>query len=163
MKLAGCEFKTACDVHDLCYGKCDRSLVGECEYRKCQKDGEHYEKQICYEPPLLTNILEAKNRRSICDKKFFADIDSRNNKPICTVFAGIYWLGVRGLGGDYFAGGQVSAALPFMQKRNLNVMNKFLESASEKELEQFLDQIKTETTADIAKPIYYNKDRGLIN
>ena len=73
--LAKCQFKEACDNHDLCYGKCENSFAEECEYRRCRKGGDLYGDIQCLTDERLVNLIgKAEERRRKCDDELCDEI-----------------------------------------------------------------------------------------
>lgn len=162
VNLARCEFEVACNTHDICYGRCDRSTSNECEYRKCKKGGELFEQQVCFEQPLLTKILEAKNRQESCDSKLQSDITEINpQNPVCWVFSLAFWGAVKGFGGGYFAGADASTTLPTVDAHNRKIIIDFLDLASDDELKTFAVQVQQNKAADFRQPVFYKKGVGI--
>jgi hypothetical protein len=82
-RFLGCEFKTACDSHDRCYGQ-------------CMACGPRHDDNVCRPPgrPAL---------RDQCDTQLEADIDAANNNHwFCNGFGWLFWLGCHQLGEPYF-------------------------------------------------------------
>ena len=84
--ISKCEFKNACDNHDVCYAKC---LPG----------GELHGNRVC------KNLALRKERRQLCEVKFFEDLVSNNNgRYICRAYANIYSAATQYLGLTFFNG-----------------------------------------------------------
>lgn len=84
--LGQCTFKRACDVHDLCYGK-------------CLKGGPLYGKATCRDEKAK------KKRRASCDITFRDNIRKFNpGKKVCSAFANLYYWAVSTYGEGNFYG-----------------------------------------------------------
>lgn len=86
-----CKFKTACDAHDICYGKC---LEG----------GELYEDQQACNDQAARAI-----RKRSCDIDMFTDIVKNNeDKSICSFYGKVYRAAVSRFGDGNFNGREVN-------------------------------------------------------
>ena len=90
--LSQCTFKTACDRHDRCYGRC---LSG----------GDLAGQATCNDAPAR------KARRRVCDIALQTDIRFDNaNRPICGMYGAIYQWAVEKFGDEAFRGFSVQTA-----------------------------------------------------
>lgn len=133
-----CQFKKACDTHDLCYGRCQmyRDLHG---------------KTTCKDP------IAKEGRRKVCDTTFFDDIVSDNkDRGICKFYAKIYQTVVKTFGKGNFFGYEIEqfAKLEF-KKGTLNPDN-FNNALKEFKLKQFNQGDSTPMILD------FDKDRSVL-
>jgi hypothetical protein len=104
--LSACQFQSACDRHDLCYGRC---LLG----------GDLAGNATC-------SAAEAKTlRRQTCDVSLQRDIVADNpGRPVCSLYASVYRLVVQLMGEQFFHGiggspralGQLSGLLAYLEQ-----------------------------------------------
>lgn len=93
--VAGCDFKTACDQHDRCYGRCDRSnCPGQLNANKCAGNCA-----MC--DPRCPKSRQ--QRRKVCDAQLTIDI-VRNNSGRCEAAAYAYSFAVSAAGCWFFRG-----------------------------------------------------------
>jgi hypothetical protein len=79
-----CEFRKACDEHDLCYGR-------------CMACGPRHDDNMCRTTDGRTSI------RSQCDLQLKTSIEEANNhSPLCDAFAWLFWWGCDRFGERYF-------------------------------------------------------------
>lgn len=167
IKLAECSFKAACDQHDICYGKCEKSFVGECEYRRCQAGGDLYKNNECkINENLLILMVKANQRKRVCDADLCDKIRKINKgKPICEAFAIVYRDAVRYFGKDKFLG--IDGAdfnLNQSEKEHLKAIHDFFKNGNEeqfKKLYEFFDSGMP--IIDFKKPIIFDDNKGLVN
>ena len=149
-----CQFKSSCNKHDLCYGK-------------CLKGGELFGKELCNDP------IAKEARRNACDANFFNDIiESNNDRSICKFYGKIYRLAVVKFGKGNFNGreieilarsafekGEVEAEkfykhFAIMQESTFSPQSFKLDSTNkeiifkQKDIEIKLDQINLDTMAN---------------
>jgi hypothetical protein len=88
--FSGCEFKQACDVHDLCYSRCET---------KGTFVGDLVGSTACDDP------VAASQRRSKCDDSLRENIVEINpGKSICSMYGAIYRFAVQAIGKNFFKG-----------------------------------------------------------
>lgn len=84
--ISKCNFKSACDTHDICYGRCLES-------------GDLYGQATCNNPK------EKKERRASCDNSIRSSIESDNSdRTICNIYASAYYWAVSRFGAEHFRG-----------------------------------------------------------
>ncbi len=104
-----CEFKTCCDSHDRCYGRC--LDCGDLHGKPECKDG-----------------AKRKARRAVCDNALYDDINRLNaNRRLCRGFAFAYWTAVSFAGDGYFYGLVMSAEAEAKFRKDFNAALKFYE------------------------------------
>jgi hypothetical protein len=98
-----CQFKTSCDSHDLCYGR-------------CKAGGDLFGSSLCKDEP--TRI----QRRQVCDVALQANIITANgSKPMCRVYASIYRVAVQLMGSAFFDG--ISGNKPVGATQIMNLLD----------------------------------------
>lgn len=81
--LGACQFKPACDAHDLCYARCT----------DCHPDSAL---------PMCEGLKNKQDRRAVCDQEFRRVLLSQNaTTTICRVASEAYYIAVRALGDRY--------------------------------------------------------------
>ncbi len=94
--LSNCEFKDACDKHDICH-------------RKCLRGGEYFGQVKCSNPE------SKEQRRKKCDENLKNEINKDNShRSICGVYASIYAFAVSTGGKGFFDGQEVEDFLKFL-------------------------------------------------
>jgi hypothetical protein len=167
--LLNCDMKASCDEHDRCYSICDKSIVGQCEYRRCRKGGDLLGKDVCREDEKYVKLIEdAQKRRAACDARLGDEIRAKNpDKWGCKAVAVVYRYAVKQWGDGSFAGFGTTSE-PAAWKQSQTDYNKaitdFLSEASEDDLKKFVE------AADTANPMVnfcgrlrYSRDEGLAN
>jgi hypothetical protein len=172
IKIIGCDFKKACDNHDVCYGQCSKFSAGsspaQCEYLRCEKDGDLFAKQECDSVAFRNNKTAATNRRAECDGAFMVDITKTNpNNPKCDLFSGLYPFAVRTLGRKNFLGME-DAEQPSMsdadQSRYADAINKLLSTWPTDKQAMLAKQIREgKANVDLTQPIVFDPNIGLRN
>lgn len=169
--LAGCNFRNACEIHDVCYGACERPQVLEsdqtCIYRKCRFNGELYGQSICEQDPYLSSEIAARVRRTSCDKRFYLDLRELNQgRLICVAFAALYAKAVEAFGLNAFIGVAPPSAkegeLPFTSGSR-EAIESFFNQANEAQLRELIERIEQPGQLDPAKPLMYIPGAGLRN
>jgi hypothetical protein len=171
IKLVGCEFKAACDAHDICYGACEsggaQAKESQCEYLRCQSGGNLHGQAICDDAQFRKLRIASVNRRAECDGKFLIKLQEINpEKPHCTLFTALYPFAVRVLGGKAFIGADsLDAQYSEEEKRKYaEALNQLFEKWPQEKLRQFEADFKAgNTKLDMTKPIRFDATRGLIN
>jgi hypothetical protein len=95
--FSNCKFNNACNIHDLCYGR-------------CLKGGDLHGQDICNDP------IAKESRRKSCDTTFFNNIVHDNDeRGICEFYGKIYRFAVVNLGKGNFNGKEIEnmASLAF--------------------------------------------------
>ncbi|RYY85712.1 MAG: hypothetical protein EOO15_16345 [Chitinophagaceae bacterium] len=142
VRFLSCKFKSSCDNHDRCYDKCGDSLTGVCEYRRCRPDGDLYQTVECATSEQLKALtFAATKRREVCDSKLHDEIVASNPGWACRAIAIVYREAVKEWGDGNFSGygtRAMPAAWKQSQKDYEEAIQRFFQSASEAELEQFV-------------------------
>ncbi|MCP1445520.1 hypothetical protein J3D54_004652 [Pseudomonas sp. GGS8] len=158
-----CEMKASCDAHDTCYSKCEQSLEGECEYRRCRVGGDIYDTAACRTVKFGRLLGAAQVRRNDCDLVLQNDIVNSNAPRVCGVVAILYRRAV-----NFLADGAFVGATPVYTIADKTKYNKALEDfLSQGTDEQFNNFIKSEQSKkpdiDLLRPVTFDKTSGLIN
>lgn len=108
-----CRIESACNKHDLCYGKCldggDFSVERKqfCQYLDCKNGASRGNFAACRSPAMLQFTEMADKRKEECDASFYRDVIKDNpDSPACKLVSSIYEAAVRKLGGGAFNGRQ---------------------------------------------------------
>lgn len=166
LPLVGCQFKDSCDKHDICYGKCELSTEGDCEYRRCRKDGDLFGKDICFtDLRLITLGTKALSRKRSCDDGLRSDIRAVNKgKPVCEAFAEVYRAAVALFGDSAFIGIDASIALGQSKEEYARAVQQFFERGTEAQFRKLVESVDSGAqTVDLKKPISFDAKKGLIN
>lgn len=172
LPLSSCEFKSACDVHDICYGKCEglkpSDRPPQCEYLRCRKGGDLVGSDTCINVKYVRLEKAANERKGQCDAKFYNNLVSTNpNRPVCRVFAAIYGKAVELLAGGAFIGigATLSGGLSEAQvDRSLAAINELLTSLSPDQLAAYEKALSEGKVAiDWSKELAFSKQRLLYN
>jgi hypothetical protein len=164
IKIAACEFKPACDTHDLCYGECDSSIVGKCEYRRCLKNGDLNGTQACFESPFLQNIVAARDRRLVCDINMRTGIGQLNaNKSICVVFGWVYFEAVRLRGEVSFVGAGAGPVSKAILDNNDTQIERFIKDGTDAEFDKFIKALEENKGPNFRDSLRYRPGQGLGN
>lgn len=169
LPLIGCQFRKACDNHDVCYGRCELSTAGECEYRRCVKGGDLYNDDICFTDLRLINLgIKAFRRKSLCDDGLCNDIRALNKgKPICEAFAEVYRVAVEVLGRDAFQGIQgIDTLLELGQSKEEygKALQQFFEHGTDAQFSEFVRKVDSGAQpVDLKRAIVFDQGGGLIN
>jgi hypothetical protein len=167
----GCDFKQSCDNHDVCYGACipgtPKSSTPQCEYRKCEPNGELYGQKVCDGLRFKRLRTEAEERRAVCDANFMVDIVKLNpGNARCTLFSAIYPFAVRVLGTSSFVGvEQAQNAWTEAQKQAYaNAINEFYSKWSDARIEMFTKALnRGDIKVDFGAPLVFDPITGLKN
>lgn len=172
IKLIGCDFKQACDSHDVCYGKCSTYEPGkapkQCEYLRCETNGDLVGRPICDSIGFRENRIAAEERRAKCDATFMIDISRTNpDNPRCDFFSGLYPFAVRVLGGKNFLGmdslDQVSMS-ETDKTLYAKAINELLETWPDNKISDLANKIRKGTSGiDLSKPLFFDPEKGLVN
>lgn len=161
--FAVCDFTQACNEHDGCYGKCEKSLEGNCEYRRCREGGDLYGKSECDNVKFLKLMNAANIRREQCDIDLQNKIISTNHNKVCSVVAIAYRKAVRFAGDQAFVGIDPIPAPPEPKQYN-KAIEDFLTFGTDK---QFNDFIKAEqqgvSDVDFQRELIFTHENGLKN
>jgi hypothetical protein len=164
--LAGCDFSKACDEHDGCYGKCETSIEGECEYRKCRPGGSLSGSTRCLtDEKLLALASRANQRRLVCDNKLCDKIREVNKgKAICQAFAIIYREAVKTFGDTAFNGLSGEKVVNQSQDEYVGAVRAFLTVGTEKQFKDFVAAADAgKPKVDFSRPLAYDAPHGLKN
>lgn len=167
--LAACEFKAACDGHDICYGACLKggTLFGkrECDYLRCRPGGDLFRKEACDDGEMTQLTAQAVNRRASCDSSLCDSIRAANKgKMICEAFAVIYREAVKEFAKGAFSGVGSNAAKRQSQEAYIGAISEFIQRGSDAEFKAFLEQADQGRLAiDFNEPLDYAQGSGLKN
>jgi hypothetical protein len=170
IQFLGCDFKSACDAHDVCYGQCTLASskdLPQCQYLRCLPGGDLYGKPRCEDVPFGKLKLEAESRRAKCDGSFLVDLASNNlGKPKCTLLTALYPFAVRVLGSSAFLGME-SVELGFTENQKVsyaNAVNRVLAEWTDEKIREYVDKLKSGVVkVDFSKEIRFDPSIGLIN
>lgn len=172
IKILGCEFRAACDSHDICYGKCSNygkdSSPPQCQYLRCEKGGDLWGTEVCDSVPFKKNRIAADLRRAECDAKFMINISKLNpENRRCDIFSGFYPFVVRALGGNNFLGMENSPTASLSEAERIeyaNAINLAFSTLPDDELAEIFEQTQGDKpTLDLSKPIEFDPRFGLRN
>jgi len=171
IKPLRCEFKAACDRHDICYGDCENASLldkPQCEYRRCKTGGDLYGQSECDGTRFAALRKAATQRKTICDKNFYTDLVNLNpDRPQCRVFTWLYPFAVKVLGESAFIGidGSVTAAFTEAQKQTYaDAINAMLTQWTPQQLVQFEEGLKSGAIkVDLTRQLAFDPARGLFN
>jgi len=164
--LLKCQFKSACDKHDGCYGRCETSVDGVCEYRRCRRGGDLYGKDICMTDERLLNLnVMASIRRKQCDGSFHSDLRAANpGNIVCAAFAIVYREAVKAFGADVFIGADRFDGPPQSQDEYEGAIREFFRAGSVQQFEKLVEGADSgNPVVNFKKAIYYSRSSGLIN
>lgn len=165
--LPQCEFRTACDSHDVCYGRCASQVASNraphCEYLRCTSAGDLVGSAECRSDRYKDLRDQANNRKRRCDSGFYSDIVTLNNeKPVCRAFATIYSRAVRWFGESAFAGMDGFPGVGLTDKqaaRSSDAIAEALRTLGPEELNALSDDISgRRSQIDWSKELVFNKD-----
>ncbi|MFM9846054.1 MAG: hypothetical protein ACKVP3_02710 [Hyphomicrobiaceae bacterium] len=163
--LLRCTFRKACDDHDGCYGKCLGRVrdpqAPECEYLRCNKDGDLHGTRECDRSVKFAQLAKsAMDRRKTCDVNIGRAIREANTgRPVCQAFAYTYEKAVKDLGESYFAGLDPAAqAVGQPQHEYEQAIREFFELGSPAEFEAF-----NKNPPSFIAPLKFVRGRGLVN
>lgn len=172
LKIIGCNFKPACDAHDICYGRCTGFKPGEapaqCEYLRCLSGGDLVGKPICDSVPFRDQQLAARERQVRCDANFMIDITQTNpGNARCDFFSGLYPFAVRVLGAKNFLGMDTLDEVAMSKadrQRYVDAVNELLATWPDERLSDLTRQIRAgDPPFDLTKPIEFDPKQGLRN
>ncbi len=168
--VAKCEFASACNTHDLCYGKCETSIDGICEYRRCRVGGDLYGKSQCMTDGRLVQVqAAAEQRRQACDAKFYSEIRKNNpGKAVCSAFAVVYRDAVKVLAGSNFVGAPGDAdALeepPQEPASYEEAIREFFLNGTDEQFQQLVEAADAgKPIVNVRRPIRFVPGTGLVN
>jgi hypothetical protein len=172
IKIVGCDFKKACDNHDICYGQCSRFSVGgspaQCEYLRCERGADLFGKQECDSVAFRENRIAAQERRSICDAAFMVDITRTNpGNQRCDLFSGFYPFVVRVLGVKHFLGMDAVDHVAMSETdraQYAEALNMLFNTWPEDKLFDLATQVRQgRAKVDLTRPIEFDAQLGLRN
>jgi hypothetical protein len=164
--IAKCEFKSACDAHDLCYGKCETSIHGICEYRRCRAGGDLYGKSQCKTDERLIRVqIAAQERRRACDATFYSGIRTINpGKAVCAAFALVYRDAVKTFGLANFAGADVFEGPPQDQASYEAAIREFFLTGTDEQFQRLVEGAEAgKPVVNMKRPIRFVPGKGLVN
>ena len=172
LKIIGCNFRPACDAHDVCYGRCFGFTLGssppQCEYLRCERGGDLAGQSACDSVAFRENRLAAQERRVLCDAAFMVDISRTNpGNARCDLFSGLYPFAVRVLGAKNFLGMEPPDRVTMSQadqQRYASAINELMAKWPSDRLADLARQIREGTSGvDLTKPIEFDAQSGLRN
>lgn len=158
-----CEMKASCDAHDTCYSKCEQSLEGECEYRRCRVGGDIYKTPACRTNKFGRLLGAAQERRKVCDLALQNDIVTSNAPRVCGVVAILYRKAV-----NFLADGAFTGMTPAHQIADSTqydkALERFLTQGTEEQFNDFINSEQSKTPeVDLLRPVKFDPTSGLIN
>ena len=165
--LAQCEFRSACDAHDVCYGKCGDVPVADrpshCEYLRCKPGGDLLGNEQCRSKKFDDLFGQANRRQRMCDTRFYLDLRAGNEgKPVCRAFTTIYSRAVRWFGEGAFAGmdGRPGVGLNAEQaSRSTDAIAEALSTLTPQELDALSEEISSgRSPIDWSKEVVFNRE-----
>lgn len=171
IKPLGCNFETACNRHDECYGRCaiQQGIQREpqCEYLDCATDGPLEGTEACESVRFRQLRLAANERRTQCDARFMLDLDKTNaEKPRCLFWTALYPFAVRVFGGKAFLGADASAAnvSPADRKAYALAVNQMLEMWSDAQIAAYTQRLLNgDLEVDLTRRIVFDRKIGFRN
>jgi hypothetical protein len=166
-----CDFKQACDRHDVCYGACEDSKnakIPQCEYLRCEKGGDLVGQSAC-QSVFFDNLREAaRTRKEICDKAFALDlVDLNPNRPQCSFFSWLYPNAVRLFGKSSFVGIDPASSSTLSQEeqeKSLDAIDALFKEWSAAQIKTFEEQVRNGAIKlDFDRPLRFDQHRGLFN
>lgn len=164
--LFQCQFKSCCDNHDVCYGKCESSVAGVCEYRRCRNGGDLFGKDFCMTDERMLKLQVMANvRRKQCDSSFYTDLRAANpGKMVCAAFAVVYREAVKEFGGDAFIGAERFDGPPQSQADYEAAIREFFRSGSEEQFKRLVEGADAgNPVVNLKKDIRFSRTSGLTN
>lgn len=161
-----CEFKEACNTHDTCYARCEKSLDGDCEYRRCRPGGDLAGNAICWtDERYLSLANKARQRRNTCDANFHSDLLKLNaGRYVCHAFAVIYRDAVKIWGDGPFIGIDPAPNLTQQREDYEKAIRDFFIGGTEPQFRRIVEEDKTgRQTVDMKRNIRFTPDKGLEN
>jgi hypothetical protein len=166
LPLLKCEFKSSCDGHDVCYGRCETSFTGECEYRRCRPGGDLHNKSECQSDERLGNLqARATVRRQTCDQAFYRQLRTVNaGRTVCEAFAIVYRDAVKNFGAGFFSGIDTFEGPPQPQAEYEGAIREFFENGSEAQFRQLVQAADQDRPiVNLKRPISFSRNEGLTN
>lgn len=161
-----CDLHTACNSHDVCYAKCETTLEGDCEYRRCRKDGDLQGNAKC-KTDLRLQLLNAKavERRLQCDISLAKDIqDNNSGKWVCKAFALIYREAVKNWGEDAFLGASQAGEISQSRESYEAAIKEFFKDGTEAQFRALVESAEAgKPMVDMKKDIDFTPESGLVN
>lgn len=169
--LAACQFKQACDAHDVCYGRCEGRAADtkapECAYLACVDAGELFETFRCESDARLLRLKTlAEIRKKACDDDLYKKIRALNpKKAVCAAFAVVYRAAVKKWGKGAFRGLDPSGRMLNQPRAKYDAaIREFFRLGTQEEFEHLARSFdEDKPSVDLAKPIAYDSDAGLHN
>jgi len=164
--IAQCDFRAACYDHDICYAKCENSLTGDCEYRRCLPGGDLHSKRVCFEDERLISLaVRAEERRKVCDNNFYNNLRRDNRgKWACSAFAVVYRDAVKTFGGTNFVGLDPFEGPPQSQVEYEGAIREFFAKASERDYQRLVEaDAAGKPLVNFKRRLRYSEGRGLHN
>lgn len=175
LPLGVCDFKQACDNHDICYGKClpdtpeqTTTASPRCAYLDCKAGGKlNANKEVCGQPLYVNSLRDAISRKQTCDERFYTELAVFNrDRLVCRAFGLLYREAVKRFGEGAFAGAAPGPNSPDsvpLTAGNLAAIQQFLRQASDDQLRVFVQRMSSPATAvDPSRPLRVDSARGLV-
>lgn len=173
LPVLGCQFESACNGHDQCYGKCIPGAPGskapECEYLRCRKGGDLEGRPECGTPAFSELRLAATERRQTCDRNFYtALLNTNRDRRRCAAFAALYRGAVQLFGdGSFFGVGPEATDRAPEIRMPADAQEAIIELLSEgtpNQLEAVVHKLEApEPELDLTQPLKFDRWRGLRN
>lgn len=170
--LLQCNFQSACNAHDTCYGQCEGQAPDlgavECAYLACRPGGTLAGSKRCRtDMAIVSSGVRAKQRRAKCDKLFGQQIIATNpGKTSCAAFAQLYSRAVHYLGESNFRGVKTVGAASSQSRAEYDaaIRRLFIEG-TDLQFEALLESLKGAEASqlDLSRAIEYNAKQGLAN
>lgn len=166
-----CKFVEACNVHDVCYGRCEglkpEHSAQDCAYLKCKKGGKLYGTAPCEtDVSIVKSLVAAADRRTICDCKFKDDLLKRNlERPACKAFAEVYYRAAQFAGDKHFAGVRPTGLMVLQSRAEYDeVLSRFFREASDDQFDAVVTTLQSNSgRLNLRAALQFSKDTGLSN
>jgi hypothetical protein len=171
ISISKCTFLDSCNKHDICYSQCSfpfkKGDPPQCEYLRCKKGGDLFNKQECQSNDMIALNNIANIRKADCDGEFLKNIVKNNNgKDSCIAWAHFYTAAV-GIGGKgaFLGATDHDAIWTEEEKKNYySAFQMFFENFTEEEIKNFKNKLDTgQITLDMNKQIIFIPNVGLKN
>jgi len=164
--IVQCSFEVACDEHDICYGKCENSITGDCEYRRCREGGDLYKNTKCKtDENILHSGVKAGLRRLQCDTEFYQKLRTINKgKFVCEAFAIVYRDAVKNWGEGAWNGIARFEGPTQDQDEYEKAIRDLFSKGTEEQFKGIVDaDITGSKSINLKRPIKYDSIKGLVN
>lgn len=167
--ILNCQFRDACNKHDICYGKCEGSNAPECAYLRCKSGGDLYGSDQCRtDLALLRSWTDSQARKATCDHNLGDTIVSANpGRFVCGALGIVYRKAVKEWGGSAFSGlgdGQTIEAWRQPKDEYDKAIRDFFRLATPEQFEDFIrSQNSSNPKVKFNHPLRFDPERGLVN